>query len=147
MAPRSTDSFTVRTRRNASAPPLLLLVRGELRLYHEKPVLPRPQRSARGGVFPGPLGATGPRLLGATKEEEGRRRLLWGQESQRLEIMRRLESSRIRIRVDQNHLSKCVFFLFFLWLRLLPDWPTPEEWFNQGECFLFRILSDLLAWG
>lgn len=49
----------------------LVLVCGELCLYHEEPVLPRPQRGARGRKVPGPISTTGPRLSRTTEEEEG----------------------------------------------------------------------------
>ena len=48
-----------------------LPVSGELRVHHEEPVIPRPQRGAGGREVPGPLSAAGPRLCGATEEEKG----------------------------------------------------------------------------
>lgn len=48
-----------------------VLVCGELCLYHEELVLPRPQRGAGGREVPGPLGTTGPWLSRTTEEEKG----------------------------------------------------------------------------
>lgn len=47
------------------------LVCGELCLYYEEPVLPRPQRGAWSRKVPGPLSATGPWLSRTTEEEKG----------------------------------------------------------------------------
>lgn len=54
---------------------------GELRLHHEEPFLPRPQRSPGSREVPGPVLSSGSGLHGDSQEEEGRRWLLRWQES------------------------------------------------------------------